>query len=132
MVTVSPDALVRLAGIAAEAGRATMVHYHDGVAVERKGDRSPVTAADRAAHAIIVRALAEWDRSVPIVSEEGEIPGREARRDWTRFWLVDPLDGTKEFLQRNGEFTVNIALIDNGRPILGVVAAPALSLSYAG
>jgi 3'(2'),5'-bisphosphate nucleotidase len=129
-VTVSPDALVRLTELAIEAGQATLVHYHAGVAVQQKGDKGPVTAADLAAHRIIVAALAAWDAAIPIVSEEGEIPGPEVRRNWTRFWLVDPLDGTKEFIQRNGEFTVNIALIEEGVPVLGVIYAPALDLLY--
>jgi 3'(2'), 5'-bisphosphate nucleotidase len=121
---------VRLTQIAGEAGCAIMGHYGASIAVEEKGDRSPVTAADRAAHARIVAALAEWDPAIPIVSEEGEIPGPEVRRSWRRFWLVDPLDGTKEFIQRNGEFTVNIALIEDGVPVLGVIYAPALDLMY--
>lgn len=129
-VTVSPDALVRLSDLAVEAGRATLVHYHAGVAVQQKGDKGPVTAADIAAHGIIVAALAAWDPAIPIVSEEGELPGPEVRSGWTRFWLVDPLDGTKEFIQRNGEFTVNIALIEQGVPVLGVIYAPALDLLY--
>jgi 3'(2'), 5'-bisphosphate nucleotidase len=129
-VTVAPDALVRLAALAVEAGRATLQHYHAGVAVTQKGDKGPVTAADHAAHAVIARALEDWDPRIPVISEEGEIPRAEARRGWTRFWLVDPLDGTKEFIQRNGEFTVNIALIDHGIPVLGVIYAPALDLLY--
>jgi len=129
-VTVSPDALVHLSTIALDAGRATLEHYHAGVAVEQKGDRGPVTAADRAAHAIILRALTAWDPSVPVISEEGDIPGPDVRAGWHRFWLVDPLDGTKEFIQRNGEFTVNIALIEAGVPVLGVIYAPALDLLY--
>jgi 3'(2'), 5'-bisphosphate nucleotidase len=131
-VTVSPDALVRLTALAVEAGRAAMAFYHPGVAVEQKGDRGPVTAADRAAHAVIVPALEAWDPGIPVVSEEGEIPGPAARRAWERFWLVDPLDGTKEFIQRNGEFTVNIALIEGGAPVLGVIYAPAIDLVYYG
>ena len=127
---MSPDGLVRLSGIAVEAGRATLAHYREGIAVDQKQDRSPVTAADRAAHAVIVRALAEWEPAIPVISEEGEIPAFEVRRSWRRFWLVDPLDGTKEFIQRNGEFTVNIALIEDGAPVLGVIYAPALDLLY--
>ncbi len=129
-VSVSPDGLVRLAAIAVEAGQATLQHYHPGVTVETKSDRTPVTAADRAAHAIIARRLAEWDDSVPVISEEGEIPDAGTRRGWSRFWLVDPLDGTKEFLEHNGEFTVNIALIDGGTPVLGAIHAPAIGLLY--
>ena len=131
-VTVSPDALVRVAAIAVEAGQATLAHYHTGVAVELKEDRTPVTAADRAAHAVIVPALAEWDATIPVVSEEGRIAGGDVSRGWERFWLVDPLDGTKEFLQHNGEFTVNIALLEQGVPVLGAVYAPALDLLYYG
>jgi 3'(2'),5'-bisphosphate nucleotidase len=129
-VTVSPDALVRLTEIAREAGDAAMEHYHADVAVTQKGDKGPVTAADHAAHRVIADALAEWDASIPVISEEGEIPGYDERKDWKRFWLVDPLDGTKEFIHRNGEFTVNIALIENARPVMGVVFAPALDLMY--
>ena len=129
-VTVSPDALVRLCALAVEAGQATLAHYHAGVAVEQKGDKGPVTAADHAAHAIIAAGLAAWDPAVPVISEEAALPAYEARRAWSRFWLVDLLDGTKEFIQRNGEFTVNIALIDGGVPVLGVIYAPALDLLY--
>lgn len=129
-VTVSPDALVRLGQIALEAGAAAMAHYHPAVVVTRKGDQSPVTAADHAAHRVIVAALAGWDPAVPVISEEGELPGPAVRAGWSRFWLVDPLDGTKEFIQQNGEFTVNIALIEDGVPVLGVVYAPALELLY--
>ena len=124
------ESLDRLVTIARDAGAAAMVHYHAGVAVTQKGDKGPVTAADHAAHGVIVAALAAWDRSIPIISEEGDIPGFETRGAWRRFWLVDPLDGTKEFIQRNGEFTVNIALIDTGEPVMGVVFAPALDLMY--
>jgi 3'(2'),5'-bisphosphate nucleotidase len=129
-VTVSPDALVRLVGIALAAGDAAMAHYRPGVAVSLKADSSPVTAADRAAHAVIAGELARWDPAIPIVSEEGSIPAAAVRASWTRFWLVDPLDGTKEFIGGNGEFTVNIALIEDGVPTLGVVAAPARGLVY--
>ena len=128
-VEVGTRALDSLAGIARAAGRAAMAHY-DHPAVELKDDRSPVTAADRAAHEVVTDALAAWDPAVPVISEEGQIPPFAERRNWDRFWLVDPLDGTKEFLQRNGEFTVNIALIDRGEPVLGVVFAPAVNELY--
>jgi 3'(2'), 5'-bisphosphate nucleotidase len=130
VVTLSQESLLRLEQIARQAGNAILQHYSDNIAVEHKADRSPLTAADRAAHRVIVDALAEWDSNVPIVSEEGSIPSYDVRREWTRFWLVDPLDGTKEFIQRNGEFTVNIALIERTEPVLGVVFAPALDLLY--
>jgi len=126
---VSRATLERLAALAREAGAAAMAHYGDGAA-ELKADRSPVTAADRASHALIVPALAALDPSVPVVSEEGTLPAADERRGWRRFWLVDPLDGTKEFLSRNGEFTVNIALVEDGAPVLGVVFAPAIDVLY--
>ncbi|MGE0352457.1 MAG: 3'(2'),5'-bisphosphate nucleotidase CysQ [Gemmatimonadales bacterium] len=129
-ITVTPAVLDRLRALAREAGAAAMVHYHAGTVAQQKGDRGPVTEADRAAHRVIVAGLATLDPSIPIISEEGDIPDYARRRDWARFWLVDPLDGTKEFLQRNGEFTVNIALIDRGDPVLGVIYAPALDLMY--
>jgi 3'(2'), 5'-bisphosphate nucleotidase len=124
------DDAARLLRIAREAGAAVMPHYGARGAVELKADRSPVTAADRAAHQLIVTRLIEWTPDVPIVSEEGEIAPYEVRRAWPRFWLVDPLDGTKEFIQQNGEFTINIALIEGGRPMLGVVLAPVLAVAY--
>ena len=122
--------LERVAAIAREAGAAAMAHYGPGIAVERKADRSPVTAADRAAHAVIVPALEALEPGAPVVSEEGSLPPWEARRAWRRCWLVDPLDGTKEFLQGNGEFTVNVALVEDGAPVLGVVFAPAMDVLY--
>jgi len=129
-VAISQASLERLSQLARQAGAATLEHYHAGVAVAQKGDRGPVTAADHAAHAIIVPALEAWDPGIPVISEEGAIPDAAARAGWRRFWLVDPLDGTKEFIHRNGEFTVNIALIEDGVPVLGVIHAPALALTY--
>jgi 3'(2'), 5'-bisphosphate nucleotidase len=127
---VTAAALHHLEQIARAAGAEILRHYAAPIAAELKTDRSPVTAADRAAHDAIVRALTEWDPGTPVISEEGELPPPHVRNGWRRFWLVDPLDGTKEFLQRNGEFTVNIALIESGKPVLGVVHAPARDLLY--
>jgi 3'(2'), 5'-bisphosphate nucleotidase len=115
-----------------EAGRATMIYY-DGTTpsdVRQKEDRSPVTLADEVAHGILLDGLRRIDPGAPVISEEAAAAGFEARRDWRRFWLVDPLDGTKEFIKRRAEFTVNVALIENGEPVLGVVQAPALDLLY--
>ena len=130
-----PATLSQAIAIAREAGVVIMRHYQNRShlsGVERaKSDGSPVTAADLAAHATIAYRLKEWDESIPILSEEGNQPEHEVRRSWQRFWLVDPLDGTKEFINRNGEFTVNIAMIDGGVPVLGVVHAPALDETYA-
>jgi 3'(2'), 5'-bisphosphate nucleotidase len=128
-VGVTRAALARLVFIAHEAGQSAMRFYTVPLDVEMKRDDSPVTAADRIAHSVIVRELIRWD-GTPIISEEGAIPPYEERRGWRRFWLVDPLDGTKEFVAANGEFTVNVALIDDGEPVLGVVFAPALDTTY--
>ena len=127
---VSAVTLGLLEDLARAAGDAAMAHYGPSVVAELKADRSPVTAADHASHAIIVQALANLDPGVPVISEEGEIAPYEVRQSWSRFWLVDPLDGTKEFLQQNGEFTVNIALIEDVVPVQGVVYAPALDVLY--
>jgi 3'(2'), 5'-bisphosphate nucleotidase len=111
--------------IAREAGRAILeVYGRDDFAVSRKSDDSPLTEADQVAHRIISAALEKLDSRVPILSEESAPADPAVRRKWKRYWLVDPLDGTKEFLKRNGEFTVNIALIDNGVVVLSVVQAP--------
>jgi 3'(2'), 5'-bisphosphate nucleotidase len=119
-------------GLAREAGRATMTYYNGSVPadVREKADQSPVTLADEAAHRILVEGLRRIDPATPIVSEEAEAASYDTRIGWQRFWLVDPLDGTKEFIKRRAEFTVNVALIDRGEPVLGVVLAPALDLLY--
>jgi 3'(2'), 5'-bisphosphate nucleotidase len=117
--------------LAREAGDAIM-HVYTGAApldVAHKSDDSPVTAADIAAHQVIVKGLNQLTPDVPVLSEE-DPPGWEVRQHWQRYWLVDPLDGTKEFIKRNGEFTVNIALIEQGKPVMGVVYAPALGVMY--
>ncbi|MDZ7852555.1 MAG: 3'(2'),5'-bisphosphate nucleotidase CysQ [Halomonas sp.] len=115
--------------LAKEAGAAIMAVYARDFSVEEKDDKSPLTEADKAAHEVIVAGLAALPEGIPVLSEEdaGGFSGADANG---RYWLVDPLDGTKEFIKRNGEFTVNIALIENGRPVLGVVVAPALEVSY--
>ena len=115
-----------------EAGRATMTYYGGAAdaGVREKDDRSPVTLADEVAHGILVAGLRRLDPATPVVSEEDVMASFEDRRGWRRFWLVDPLDGTKEFIKRRAEFTVNVALIVNGEPVFGVVLAPALDLLY--
>ena len=118
-------------GLAREAGRATMTYYNGAaVGVREKDDRSPVTLADEVAHGLLVDGLRRLDPSTPVISEEAEAASFETRRGWSRFWLVDPLDGTKEFIKHRAEFTVNVALIEHGEPVLGVVLAPALDLLY--
>jgi 3'(2'), 5'-bisphosphate nucleotidase len=119
--------------VAREAGSEILRIYGSAtVQVELKDDQSPLTAADRAAHEVIVRGLRALTPGVPVWSEESaEIPYAE-RAGWPRFWLVDPLDGTREFIKRNGEFTVNIALVEQHSPVLGVVHVPALGRDYFG
>lgn len=116
--------LLHLAITASEAAcREILTVYTSGdFQAEAKGDHSPLTLADKKAHAVIESIL--HASQLPILSEEGKSIPYEERKHWDRFWMVDPLDGTKEFLKRNGEFTVNIALIENQKPILGVVAVP--------
>ena len=117
--------------LARDAGAAIMRIYASDFAVERKDDNSPLTAADLAAHRVIVDGLRALTPQIPLLSEESAEQARwDERQTWTRYWLVDPLDGTREFIKRNGEFTVNIALIDAHRPVLGVVFAPALDELY--
>ncbi len=116
---------------AVEAGKAIMeVYGSKDFQVEKKADESPLTLADRLAHEIILNRLEST--KLPILSEEGENIPYMNRSWWTSFWLVDPLDGTKEFIQRNGEFTVNIALIEEGIPVFGVVYAPVIHTLYTG
>ncbi len=130
-----PSYVALLAGIRAvalEAGALILRYYADGAESHLKADGSPVTQADQAAEALILPALALLLPGVPVVAEEAVAAGVLPEVGAGRFWLVDPLDGTKEFLNRNGEFTVNIALIKDGRPVLGVVLAPVPGDLYAG
>ena len=106
--------------------------YQSDFTVSYKEDESPITAADVASHEIIVKGLCSLSRDIPILSEEGTQADWDERKQWRRFWLVDPIDGTKEFTQRSGEFTVNIALIEDGEPVMGVVTAPALKEAFWG
>ena len=118
--------------IARAAGKDILDIYDSDFAVEQKDDRSPLTAADLASHKRIVAGLSALTPNIPVLSEESaQIPFDE-RRDWNPYWLVDPLDGTKEFIKRNGEFTVNIALISDHAPVLGVVHVPVKDVDYYG
>ena len=121
------DAVARLAGLA---GEKILMVYDSEFAIDQKEDRSPLTAADLASHHAIVEGLRELTPGVPILSEESSTLPYAQRSLWQRYWLVDPLDGTKEFIKRNGEFTVNIALIEGGTPSLGVVHVPVSGVSY--
>ena len=127
------DLLCLAVGAAVEAGRHIMAVYDAPESqweVERKADDSPLTRADREAHTAIAARLA--GSGLPLLSEEGRHQPYDERCPWGRLWVVDPLDGTKEFLKRNGEFTVNIALVDEGRPVAGVVYVPATATLYFG
>ena len=137
---LDPDTLAALRDealdVARAAGLAIVDVYGEGgegvdaVAVDMKEDRTPVTAADMAAHDLIVDELAALEPRLPVLSEESGVVPFAERRGWPAYWLVDPLDGTREFLRKNGEFTVNIALVQDHRPVLGVIVAPVLDVAY--
>ncbi|WP_223788464.1 3'(2'),5'-bisphosphate nucleotidase CysQ [Marinicella meishanensis] len=117
--------------LAVQAGEAILTVYHsDDFGVDHKADDSPLTKADLAAHRVIVDGLQALTPDIPVLSEESADIPFEERQSWHKYWLVDPLDGTKEFIKRNGEFTVNIALIENGKSILSVVHVPVSNVSY--
>jgi 3'(2'), 5'-bisphosphate nucleotidase len=124
--------LPKVIAIAERAGAVILEHYHGDTTVRAKADASPVTAADEAGEAVILAGLRELSPEIPIVAEEAVAAGQVPEVGTGPFWLVDPLDGTKEFISRNGEFTVNIGLIENRQPILGVVLAPAKGLAWWG
>jgi 3'(2'), 5'-bisphosphate nucleotidase len=121
-----------ISALARRAGLEILAIYGQAFEVTRKADRSPLTLADMRAHEIIVQGLQELAPEIPVLSEEASDIPYETRRRWNRYWLVDPLDGTKEFVSRNGEFTVNIALIENHAPVLGVVHVPVSGTTYGG
>lgn len=125
-------AISELEPIARAAGDIIMAIYSEPFTVEYKGDESPLTAADKGAHEVIVLALAGLTPAIPVLSEESGPEVMGLRHGWSRYWLVDPLDGTKEFVSRNGEFTVNIALIEDGKPLWGLVYAPVLDRLWYG
>jgi 3'(2'), 5'-bisphosphate nucleotidase len=122
--------LKNIIDIAIQAGSITLQYYHGDIVVDTKVDSSPVTAADLRANEFILHELALLAPNVPVVSEETPIPDYGQRKAWKEFWLVDPLDGTAEFINKLDDFTVNIALIRDGEPVLGVIFAPAKSLLY--
>lgn len=120
----------KIISIAKEAGREILKIYNKDFSVEYKKDESPLTEADMASHNIIVKRLKEEYPEIPVLSEESEKIPFADRKNWNKFWLIDPLDGTKEFVKKKGEFTVNIALIEKGKPVLGVVYVPVKNLVY--
>ena len=135
MISALPDAEIRrlitgITPLARDAGAEIMTYYKGDFDVRTKSDASPVTIADEAAEAIIIAGLSHLTPDIPVIAEEAAAAGKFADVSAGRFWLVDPLDGTKEFVNNRAEFTVNIALIDNQQPVLGVVYAPALGVFY--
>ncbi len=127
-----PRLATEVVAIAQRAGRVILDIYDAGFDVYTKTDGSPLTTADRNAHELIVAALTKLDPRLPVLSEESAEVAHSVRAGWEAFWLVDPLDGTKEFVKRNGEFTVNIALIVGDKPVLGVVHTPVRDLTHWG
>lgn len=108
----------------------TIYQRSEGFTIDAKADDSPLTEADLAAHKLLEQGLMTLTPEIPVLSEESESPDFATRQGWSRYWIVDPLDGTKEFIKRSGEFTVNVALIENGTPVMGIVHVPALSITY--
>ena len=124
-----PKILLEILNIAIDAGKEILKIYNDDIIVKSKEDNSPLTKADINSNKIIINRLQNLEPNFPILSEESLIDWNE-RKGWQKYWLIDPLDGTKEFINKNGEFTVNIALIKNAEPILGVIYSPFLSELY--
>ena len=116
--------------IAISAGRRILEIYEEGFHVIAKDDNTPLTEADMAAHQIIETGLRELSPELPVLTEESASIDFAERGQWQRYWLIDPLDGTREFIERSGEFSVNIALIDNHEPVLGIIYAPVLGVYY--
>jgi 3'(2'), 5'-bisphosphate nucleotidase len=134
MTPAAPTGLLpRVTEIARRAGAAILEVYASGESTARaKADDSPLTEADLRSHRLIAAALRELTPGIPILSEEGAAIPYDERAGWRRYWLVDPLDGTREFLSRNGQFTVNIALVESHAPVLGVVQVPVSDTTYQG
>ena len=126
------DLVEPVVALARSAGDAIMEVYATEFDVQAKDDDSPLTQADMASHRVIDKGLRELTPDIPIISEESGLPPFEERSQWPTYWLIDPLDGTREFVNRNGEFTVNIALIEGKRPVLGVVHVPVSGRTYTG
>ena len=123
---LSKENLLKIVNISVDAGEVILNYYNENVDVIYKDDESPLTKADLASHKIITDSIKKITPDIPILSEE-EFIDWKIRKKWKKYWLIDPLDGTKEFIKKNDEFTVNIALIENNRPILGVIYTPALN-----
>ena len=121
--------ILELLNIAIDAGKEILNIYNDEIIVNSKEDKSPITQADINSNDIIVNRLKKLESNIPILTEESVVEWKN-RKDWIKYWLIDPLDGTKEFINRNGEFTVNISLIENNHPLFGIIYSPVKSLLY--
>ena len=121
--------ILELLNIAIDAGKEILNIYNDEIIVNSKEDKSPITRADINSNDLIVKRLKKLESNIPILTEESVVEWKN-RKDWIKYWLIDPLDGTKEFINRNGEFTVNISLIENNYPIFGIIYSPVKSLLY--
>ena len=121
-----------LSEIASSAGEAILDIYNSNFQVTTKNDQSPLTQADLSSHHIIVDGLKNITPNIPIISEENPLQSFDERKKWQEYWIIDPLDGTKEFVKKNGEFTVNIALIRNHKAVLGIVHVPVTQKTYIG
>ena len=126
------DLVEPIVALSRQAGDAILEVYATDFDVQAKDDDSPLTQADMAAHRVIDKGLKDLTPDIPVISEESGLPDFDERGQWETYWLIDPLDGTKEFVNRNGEFTVNIALIQENRPVLGVVHVPVTNKTYTG
>ena len=126
------DLVEPIVALSQQAGDAILEVYATDFDVQAKDDDSPLTQADMASHRVIDKGLKDLTPDIPVISEESGLPDFDERGQWDMYWLIDPLDGTKEFVNRNGEFTVNIALIDGNRPVLGVVHVPVTNKTYTG
>ena len=128
MGLISKEELLGIINVAVLAGKKILEVYGEEFSVEIKEDNSPLTMADKASNDVITKVLEETN--IPVLSEEGKLIPYEERSGWENLWIVDPLDGTKEFVKRNGEFTVNIALVSNHKPVLGIIYVPVLKTFY--
>ena len=128
-MTDNKKLILDICNISIRAGNKILEYYKDDIEVTHKNDSSPLTKADLASNKLIITSLYNLDKTIPILSEESLVDWN-TRKSWNKYWLVDPLDGTKEFIKNNGEFTVNIALVVNNSPILGVIFVPAKSVIY--
>ena len=132
-VVVNKDLVDKVVALCRRAGEAILeVYARSDLGIEVKADESPLTAADLAAHHILANGLEGLLEGVPVLSEEAAAPAFSVRSQWRRYWIIDPLDGTKEFIKRSGEFTVNVALVENHVPTLGVVHVPVSGVTYTG